>query len=160
MKVWLYVVQDGEFCKFGYTQDLLSRLGHMQSNNPRQLTLKYIKQVDKQTAFEAEYRAYTIFSHERVRGEWYKTSPDLFHLVIIAMDEIKDSDLFIEHTGLKIPVHPKVETKLERVINYFNNNDCSGKSNRSIAAQLSVDEKTVRSAKRLLYDNKTNRTTG
>lgn len=69
----VYVITDGEYVKIGRTTSLRNRLKDLQVANARPLTLLAFIKGYQDTEQELHYR----FGHARVRGEWFKLTPEL-----------------------------------------------------------------------------------
>ena len=73
---WVYVIQDGEFCKVGNAKNVDSRLAGMATSNPRPLAaVARFRFKNKRTAEDAENRAHMLMRSHHVRGEWYLVEP-------------------------------------------------------------------------------------
>ncbi len=74
---WVYVVQDGEFCKVGMAQSVDKRLSDLALANPRPLAVAAkFRFEDRQMAQEVEGFAHRELLDHNVRGEWYSVEPE------------------------------------------------------------------------------------
>ena len=85
----VYFITDGEFIKIGKANDPIERMRTMQTGNARKLKmLGYYEDYDE----ELEGYMHKIFAKDRVRGEWFKPSTDLYRFL---MYEIRSYDSFV-----------------------------------------------------------------
>lgn len=73
---FVYVVQDGIFCKVGKAKSVEERLAHLSIGNPRPLTMVMrFRFRDHELAHRVEAVAHGRMWGQRVRGEWFEVSP-------------------------------------------------------------------------------------
>jgi hypothetical protein len=112
-EAWAYFIQ-GEFTKYikiGYTNDLSSRLGSLQTGSSEKLS--YIGTILFSTptkAHEVEKCLHIMFDRFRSHGEWFKPEKDLLDFIETFK---KDSEEL--HSELKV----KTRTVQEKRINDF-----------------------------------------
>lgn len=82
--IYLYcIADDSGLCKFGYSRDPSGRLRELQTGNPNPLFL--VESVclpeseglrESFAARQLEQQLHRDFAHLRVRGEWFRCSPE------------------------------------------------------------------------------------
>ena len=94
----VYFITDGEFIKIGKANDPMERMRTMQTGNARELKmLGYYEDYDE----ELEGYMHKRFSHDRVRGEWFRPSKDLYRFI---MYEFNSFDSFVS----RLRVHKEI----------------------------------------------------
>jgi len=94
----VYFITDGEFIKIGKANDPIERMRTMQTGNARELKmLGYYEDYDE----ELEGYMHKIFAKDRVRGEWFKPSKDLYSFI---MYEVRSFDSFVS----RLRVHKEI----------------------------------------------------
>jgi len=94
----VYFITDGEFIKIGKANDPIERMRTMQTGNARELKmLGYYEDYDE----ELESYMHKAFAKDRVRGEWFKPSKDLYNFI---MYEVKSFDSFVN----RLRVHKEI----------------------------------------------------
>lgn len=74
---WVYVIQDGEFCKIGNANNVDKRFSDISVSNPRPLTIaSRFRFTDKGMAQAIETRTHRRLVDKNIRGEWYLVDPD------------------------------------------------------------------------------------
>ena len=79
-KYYVYFITDGAGCiKIGMTGCIEARLSELQTSNPHKLCLVCYHEVygDKE-AHKLETNLHKQFERDRLCGEWFKFSPDIF----------------------------------------------------------------------------------
>lgn len=82
--IYLYcIADDSGLCKFGYSRDPSGRLRELQTGNPNPLSLILsVGLPESETlrrsfaARQLEQQLHRDFAHLRVRGEWFRCSPE------------------------------------------------------------------------------------
>lgn len=71
----VYFITDGEFIKIGKSENPIERMKKLQTGNVREL-----KMLATYQCYDEDLEGYIHkrFSHDRVRGEWFKPSKELF----------------------------------------------------------------------------------
>jgi hypothetical protein len=74
---FVYFVSDGEFIKIGFATDWQARIKGLQIANPRTLTPLLILEG----GYRFERQLHQLFKAHRVRGEWFRLSPEIAEYV-------------------------------------------------------------------------------
>lgn len=69
----LYFIQCGDAVKIGRTTNIVNRLGNMQVNSPHEINCLLLLKGRGREERDWHQR----FAGERIRGEWFRLSPDL-----------------------------------------------------------------------------------
>lgn len=91
--MFIYVIGSDEIQKIGYSSDVDSRLKKLQTGNPTTLKIHHKVEVPEHRVKILERKIHSELSYLRVRGEWFKISPDqakalVEHAVIRWVDDI------------------------------------------------------------------------
>lgn len=73
----VYFVSYGQYIKIGWTSDLLGRIAELQKAAPEQLSLLLKFPGSKSDELRLHHR----FAHLRLRGEWFKSSPEILGFI-------------------------------------------------------------------------------
>lgn len=73
----IYFITDGEAVKIGFSQDVIRRMGNMQTENARDLKLLTSIQgsIDDEIAIQRRFR------HLHIRGDWFRLEGDLIEFI-------------------------------------------------------------------------------
>lgn len=91
--MFLYVIGSNDIQKIGYSKDVSSRLRRLQTGNPVDLVLHHVVEVPEDRARIIEQHLHKELSYLRVRGEWFKMTPEqaklqVEHAVIRWVDDV------------------------------------------------------------------------
>lgn len=91
--MFIYVIGSDTIQKIGYSKDVESRLITLQTGNPETLTIHHKITVLEHRVRILEKKIHQEMSYLRVRGEWFKTTPEnaiaqVSHAVIRWEDDI------------------------------------------------------------------------
>lgn len=91
--MFLYVIGSDSIQKIGYSKDVETRLQKLQTGNPERLVIHHKVAVSEERVRILEKKIHKEMSYLRVRGEWFKTSPEnaiaqVIHAVIRWEDDI------------------------------------------------------------------------
>ena len=78
MTAFVYVMgcADAECIKIGIAKDVGRRLALLQSGNPLEIKAVYSRGFDDKRASQVERSAHRHFKSKRIRGEWFRVSPN------------------------------------------------------------------------------------
>lgn len=79
----LYFITDGMYVKIGVSGDIKSRLNQLQTANP--LPLKLLLSVEYGQGLEIHY--HNKFKHSRVKGEWFRLTPDIIEEIELLISD-------------------------------------------------------------------------
>lgn len=79
----IYFICDGDFVKIGISDNPEKRLSHLQTSNPKKLTLLYTMDGNE----TLEKLLHSIFSQYRVRGEWFEYTGSLYEFIYLSIEE-------------------------------------------------------------------------
>jgi hypothetical protein len=82
----LYFIEGNGFIKIGRTEDPKARIGQLQTSSPARL--QYIK-IFKFRGLH-EFSVHRIFKHLRVKGEWFKDSPEIRKYISLLSKENRE----------------------------------------------------------------------
>jgi len=105
----VYFITDGEFIKIGKANDPIERMRTMQTGNARELKmLGYYEDYDE----ELEGYMHKIFAKDRVRGEWFKPSKDLYRFLAF---EVRSYDSFVRRLRVYNEI-TSTDDELKRIV--------------------------------------------
>lgn len=113
----IYFIRSGEFVKIGYTSKgtVDGRLADLQTGSPREL--EPLVEVDGDRKVESAL--HSIFSEERVSGEWFTLSRRLIRTVGLLIHDPGYLDLLLREqlgTWLHRAAHPEVYPPARRSV--------------------------------------------
>lgn len=91
--MFLYVIGSDNIQKIGYSKDVETRLKKLQTGNPETLVIHHKIQVSENRVRILEKKIHREMAYLRVRGEWFRTTPEnaiaqVSHAVIRWEDDI------------------------------------------------------------------------
>lgn len=86
-------------CKIGYAANVRKRLCSMQTGCPLELSVRSVWQHSKLSAKHLEQHIHGFLKPLRIRGEWYKTTPDEIAAIISKLHGVT------QHTELSQSLH-------------------------------------------------------
>lgn len=100
---YVYVIQDGEFCKIGHAGEPESRLLQITTSNPREVKLAHkFRFSDRTIALAVESETHRTLRDLRVSGEWFQIDPVDAHRAIERACLIVGSFTFDRRDGICI----------------------------------------------------------
>jgi hypothetical protein len=94
-EAWVYFIRSGEagLIKIGTATNLRSRLASLQTGSPESLFLLGKVEVTRTDALASEHELHNLFRRSRVRGEWFRPTPELLLLLerLSFCDELGDA---------------------------------------------------------------------
>lgn len=103
----VYFITDGEFIKIGKSENPIERMRTMQTGNARELKMLAIYQCYDE---ELEGYIHKRFSHDRVRGEWFRPSKELFSFMNYSVTSHKD---FIDRLSIHKMINNPIDVSNE-----------------------------------------------
>lgn len=70
--------------KIGVARDVDRRIGHIQIGCPLPLVINYRLRMDRDSAFQTERQAHNLLKDYRMKGEWFKVTPEMAAKVVRA----------------------------------------------------------------------------
>ena len=77
---YIYIVKCDEYYKIGYSFNVVNRLNSLQGGNPYPLELILVRKLPEAKYFESVL--HNVFKKFRIRGEWFKISPQNIEILI------------------------------------------------------------------------------
>lgn len=74
--MFLYVIGSDDIQKIGYSNNVETRLQKLQTGNPERLVIHHKVEVPEDRVRVMEKKIHSEMSYLRVRGEWFKTTPE------------------------------------------------------------------------------------
>ena len=75
--MFIYIIGSSDKQKIGISGDIPQRLQTLQTGNPEKLTVHHYVEVPDHRALVMEQKIHKELSHYRIRGEWFKMSPEM-----------------------------------------------------------------------------------
>lgn len=91
--MFLYVIGSENIQKIGYSNNVETRSQKLQTGNPERLVIHHKIEVPENRVRIMEKKIHSEMSYLRVRGEWFKTTPEnaiaqVEHAIIRWIDDI------------------------------------------------------------------------
>lgn len=91
--MFLYVIGSDNIQKIGYSNNVETRLQKLQTGNPERLVIHHKVSVPEDRVRIMEKKIHSEMAYLRVRGEWFKTTPEnaiaqVEHAMIRWLDDI------------------------------------------------------------------------
>jgi hypothetical protein len=84
---WVYFFGDDEAVKIGWTEQLETRMSRLRTGHPNAVLEAWFAGTPR-----VEARLHALLAPDRIRGEWFRRTPELEELMVVVQEHVEADD--------------------------------------------------------------------